>query len=279
MTPRVQLIIIVLITIFFSCGKKNSSPTGPENTAPELSVIVNQTVTAGEVKNLTLTATDTDGNSLTFSISTNPGFLSITGFFQVGDTATATLVIAPDETITGTFDATIQVSDGMGGVDSEDFSIEVAEPTAEIIPGVGAANVKLNDSYSELKQIHGSYDSVMQFKFTNASNGSTYYMYLLTYESIKAKFYIYSSSQGLDNNDKIISIEVQAPYEGVTEENIGIGSSLEDVVDAYGSPTEIVTSYSNYYKYESLNTLFYFDTGETLVTKIRIYNPIHFPGI
>jgi hypothetical protein len=132
MKPRIHLIIIAMITLSFSCGKKESGPTGPENTAPVLSIIDNQTVTAGQTKDIALSATDLDSDLLSFSIPTNPGFLSITGLSQVEDTATATLVIAPEETITGTFNATVQVSDGEGGVDSKNFSIDVAESTPSI---------------------------------------------------------------------------------------------------------------------------------------------------
>ena len=128
MKPRLLLIILASVTIFFSCGNEDNGPTGPENEAPILSSIEDQTITAGQTKNVELSASDTDGNTLTFSIPTNPGFLSLTGFSQIGDTATATLVISPEETITGTFDATIQVSDGEGGVDSENITIEVTEP-------------------------------------------------------------------------------------------------------------------------------------------------------
>jgi hypothetical protein len=34
MKPRILLIIITFVTIFFSCGKKDNGPTGPEDTAP-----------------------------------------------------------------------------------------------------------------------------------------------------------------------------------------------------------------------------------------------------
>ncbi|MCK4427072.1 MAG: PD40 domain-containing protein [candidate division Zixibacteria bacterium] len=129
MKLRVVLIILALTTMFFSCGKKESSPTAPKNAAPELAGIGNQSVTPGQTKDLALCAADADGDSLSFSIPTNPGFLSITGFSQLGDTAIATLVIAPEDTITGSFNATVQVSDGRGGVDSESFTIEVAEPS------------------------------------------------------------------------------------------------------------------------------------------------------
>jgi hypothetical protein len=89
--------------------------------------IDDQTIMAGQTENIELSATDADGDLLTFSIPTNPGFLSITGFSQVLNKAMATLVMAPDETIIGNFDATVQVSDGQGGVDRVVFTIEVLE--------------------------------------------------------------------------------------------------------------------------------------------------------
>jgi hypothetical protein len=154
--PRIFLIIIAFFVTFFSCGKENNGPTGPENTTPLLSSIENQTVTAGQTKDIALSATDADGDPLTFSIPTNPGFLSITGLSQVGDTATATLVIAPDETITGTFDATVQVSDGEGGEDSDNITIEVTEPDVNDVfngliayyPFNGNANDESSNEYN-----------------------------------------------------------------------------------------------------------------------------------
>jgi hypothetical protein len=73
-----------------------------------------------------------DGDSLTFSIPTNPGFLSLTNFSQTGNAATATLVIEPGEDIKGSYNATIQVSDGKGGIDNESFTIEVTEPSLSL---------------------------------------------------------------------------------------------------------------------------------------------------
>ncbi len=111
----------VLLLLFFSCEKD-------ENTAPVLSGISNQGVTAGQTKNVVISATDADGNSLTFSIQTNPGFLSITDFSQTGNTATATLVIEPGLDSEGSYNATVLVDDGEGGTDSKTFIIEVTEP-------------------------------------------------------------------------------------------------------------------------------------------------------
>ena len=49
----------------------------------------------------------------------------MTEFSQIGDTATAILTVAPAETLSGTFDAAVEVSDGRGGIDHENFTIEV----------------------------------------------------------------------------------------------------------------------------------------------------------
>lgn len=68
-----------------------------------------------------------DRDTLTFTITTNPGFISITDQSQSDDSATATLVIKPGEDIYGIHNATVQVSDGLGGTDSESFTIEVTE--------------------------------------------------------------------------------------------------------------------------------------------------------
>ena len=125
------LVIIIASLIFVSCGD-DKGPTGPGNTAPVFTEIANQTVNAGETKNVELSATDVDGDSLNFSIPTNPGFLSISGSSQNWGITNATLVIAPDDNLSGTFDATIQVSDGRGGIDRVSFIIEVLQ--VEITP-------------------------------------------------------------------------------------------------------------------------------------------------
>lgn len=124
---KFKLYAMILVMIFLSqCKKDSGSPTSPDsNAAPQLAAVGDQTVKAGETLNVSLSATDSNGDSMTFSISENPGFLSLTGASQSGNTASATLVIAPGQAISGTQNATIKVSDGKGGEDSESFSINV----------------------------------------------------------------------------------------------------------------------------------------------------------
>jgi hypothetical protein len=264
---RIFLIIFAFVVILFSCN----GPTGPENNAPILATIGNQTVTAGQTKDVVLSATDADNDSLEFSIPMNPDFLSISGFSQVGDTATATLVIAPDDTILGSFHAIVQVSDKEGDTNIKGFMIEVeAGPEVSIFPGEGAAEIKLGNPYSLVRKLYGIPDRVYTFQFYDPGDQSYEYWHFLHYNSIKAIFEIDNNYKGFKDDDVIVSIKVESPYEGVTEELIGIGSSLNDVVDAYGQPS---SSSIDYYKYFSRGITFYYEEGDTLVTGIEVYYP------
>jgi len=122
-----KIILVIIILLFtFQCKKDSGTPTGPDiNSVPILASIGNQTLKAGETANIAISATDANGDSLSFSIPVNPGFLSISGLSQSGNTATATLIIAPGGSNIGTFDATVKVADGKGGEDSENFTIVV----------------------------------------------------------------------------------------------------------------------------------------------------------
>ena len=262
MKLRLFLIIVAFI-ILFSC----SNPTGPGNNAPILSGIENQTITAGQTKDVVLSASAADSDSLEFSILMNPGFLSISGFSQVGDTATATLVMAPDDTISGSFNAMIQVSDEDGDTDIDGFTIEVeAPPEVSIFPGVGAAGIELGDTYGVVEDLYGIPDRAYRY-------GTYTYYHFLHYNSIKAIFEIVNTYLSFNENDTIVSIEVEPPYEGATEEFIGIGSSLGDVVDAYGAPSASGTGYINFYAYDFLGVEFYYSAGDSLITGIKVYYP------
>lgn len=161
------LTIFLFIMMLFSCGKDKSSPTAPDNEAPELSAIGNQAVLAGQTINVTLLAIDADGDSLSFSIPINPGFLSITEFSQVGDTATAILVIAPENNVKGTLNATVKVSDNRGGEDNEEFTIEVKQFTMLFLRSNG-------DYYLSREQtpppFEGGFTTVRVYFYSNTVN-------------------------------------------------------------------------------------------------------------
>src|SRR5436190_10825807 len=82
------------------------------NRAPVLAQPANMTVNEGQVANQTLTATDPDGNSLSFSKASGPTYVTVTTTTQGTGTATGNLALAPGFSDSGTATVSISVSDG-----------------------------------------------------------------------------------------------------------------------------------------------------------------------
>ncbi len=102
-------------------------PPPPANNNPVItSAIGNQTLTKGQTVDLPLSATDADGDTVTFSLVNAPAFASIINANPAA--RTATLRLAP--TVAGTFaNVQIKADDGKGGsATSAAFSITVNEP-------------------------------------------------------------------------------------------------------------------------------------------------------
>jgi hypothetical protein len=94
------------------------------NQAPVLSAIGNKSVTAGQLLSFTISATDPDGNPLTYSASNLPSGASF-------NASTRTFSWTPTYTQAGTYpNVHFQVSDG-SLTDSEDITITVAKPYAD----------------------------------------------------------------------------------------------------------------------------------------------------
>lgn len=117
-----------------SCGGDGSEDrVGPRNAQPVLTAIPDQVITVGQTIETPLSATDTDGDQLSFTIPTGPGFMSIRDVQQTGNTATATCLLTPAQE--GEYGAVVRVDDGRGGFDSQTFSITV-EAASGPAPGV-----------------------------------------------------------------------------------------------------------------------------------------------
>lgn len=265
MKLRILLIIIALITILFSCGKKESSPTGPENTTPELSVNTSSLSFSIDNDEAFLIITNIGGGELSWNIIGKPEWIDISKVSgQLTNEADTVMVTANTDLDIGDYSGEISINSN-GGTAVVNILLSI-KAKIEIFPGIGAAKMKLGDTYNELEQLYGNPDSHLYFHY---STGETWHY--LYYNSIKAVFEIFNYSLSFYNNDTIISISVEYPYDGLTDKLIGIGSSLNDIVVAYGEPPEINTGYTNYYKYESLGINFYYDENDTLVTEIKVY--------
>ncbi len=98
------------------------------NTPPALTTISHQSMRSGRVKRVQLSVLDAESDTVTFSIPTNPGFLSISGIARTGNMTTATLVISPPKAQKGLFNASVQVNT-IDGEAAQSFKIEAVPAT------------------------------------------------------------------------------------------------------------------------------------------------------
>ncbi|HEY2924778.1 MAG TPA: FG-GAP-like repeat-containing protein, partial [Candidatus Eisenbacteria bacterium] len=116
---------IVLGTDFFDADGLPYGTGGTPNRAPTLSPPANMTVSTGENAVQPITATDPDGQLLTFAKISGPGFLTVSTTDQGAGTAHGEIRLTPFASDTGTATGSVGVSDGTES-DQATFSIEVA---------------------------------------------------------------------------------------------------------------------------------------------------------
>jgi hypothetical protein len=91
------------------------------NTAPVLAAIANVTVAENATATRNISATDADGNAITFSLSNHPSFVSL----KDNGNGTGVITIAPGFEDSGTYNGiTVTASDGLA-TDTETFSVTV----------------------------------------------------------------------------------------------------------------------------------------------------------
>ncbi len=123
---------------------------------PVLSAIGDQTVAEGATSNVSVSATDADQDPMTWSISL-PGFASFTTTSSTAGSASGTMTLAPTYCASGTYSASIGVSDGSMS-DNESFVITVSDMNrapAWTVPQGGYA-MTLSEGGSANLTVHAS---------------------------------------------------------------------------------------------------------------------------
>ncbi len=251
-TIRLMLTSIFIICLFFlaSCSE-DSSPTGPS--VPSASFIMDKTsAEVGEVIQLTNQSENASSYRWDFgdeNISTeeNPthSYLS-NGNFIIKLTAF-----------------------GEGGSDSTTKNIEIIIPT-NIIPGVSAMNISLDETWATVETKMGS-DYTQYGPLLITGSGGSLIVHPIESKPKGIYLYLLSSTGSFDLNtsDVVFLIILKENFIGKTELEIKIGNSLTEVESAYGSPEEHDTVYDKY-EYGSIGISFYYDAS-LLVDEMSIY--------
>lgn len=112
----------VLVTFTSVADESVPGPTPiPENRPPALAPIGSRSVAQGHTLTLALSATDPDGDVLTYGVAGNPAGSVLSG---------SIFAWTPSEEQAGTHSVTFTVADNRGGTASESISIEVVRPPA-----------------------------------------------------------------------------------------------------------------------------------------------------
>jgi hypothetical protein len=107
--------------------------------------IVSSPVTTGtkdELYEYDVEATDADNDTLTYSLTVFPEGMVV-------DSSTGVISWTPSATQVGSHDVTVEVDDGRYGIDTQSFTIEVAEfaNNAPVITSAPVTDGRLNDAY------------------------------------------------------------------------------------------------------------------------------------
>src|SRR3989442_8047171 len=95
------------------------------NRTPVLAQPANMTVNEGATANQPLTATDADGQALTFTKAAGPTYATVTTTTPGTGTGTGNLALAPGFSDSATAAVSISVSDGAGGTDAKSLTVTV----------------------------------------------------------------------------------------------------------------------------------------------------------
>jgi hypothetical protein len=121
--PWFAMVAPLLLAACFG-GSGGEDPGGPPaNRAPTINVATSFDVLVGRSVTVTPTASDPDGDSLTFSVTNKPNWMTFS-------TSTGVLTGTPQAGDVGFYDVTIAVSDGRGAQASDQTRVNVQQQVA-----------------------------------------------------------------------------------------------------------------------------------------------------
>ncbi|MBM3250043.1 MAG: tandem-95 repeat protein, partial [Candidatus Omnitrophica bacterium] len=136
------------------------------NRAPELAAIGNKSITAGQLLQFTVSATDPDNDTLTYSVN---GLPNGAGF----NSATKTFSWTPASTQVGTYQVTFSVTDGTLG-DSETVTIMVTTNQPPVLSPIGNKSVNENQLLQFTLSATDPENSALTYSATGLPGGASF---------------------------------------------------------------------------------------------------------
>lgn len=249
-----------LVVFLFSLGCSTS--TEPPSS---LLSINTESLTLTQMNNIGFfVITNVGEGELTWSISSKPTWLEVLPVNgKVTNSADTIEVVADIFQSPGNYEDKIVIESNGG---SKDISIAfTVQFSIEIFPGMGAAKILLGDTYSKIIGEHGFSDTFV----TVFDSAGVIIGHIVQYLNKGLGFYLAGNSLTPEQTNSTSRIILEAPYAGVTQEYIGIGSPLAEVENAFGQPDTVDTT-SMFWGY-SIGANFYYNSDSASVVKMEVF--------
>ena len=122
---------------------------------------------------------------------------------------------------------------GKGGENVSTLNIDIETGEFNIIPGKGITDISFGDTWAKVKEYYSDQNYI---KYGRNTDG-----YPIEYQDLSLRFY-FASVTGysyLRDEAGLSYLYLQGKFEGRTEKGIKMGSTLSDVLAAYGEPDKI----------------------------------------
>jgi hypothetical protein len=179
-----------------------TTPRG--NTSPVLAAIGNKSVNENAALTFTISATDADGDTLTYSATNRPSGSTFSG---------STFSWTPTYTQAGTYQVTFSVSDGRGGTDSEIITITVSNVNRlPVLASIGSKSTNENALLSFTVSATDADGDTITYSTQNLPSGAAFANRTFTwtpgYNQAGTHQVTFVASDGQEQDSEIVTITV-----------------------------------------------------------------------
>lgn len=254
--------VVIIAVISMSLGCNSDGPT--QSKTAVLSVDISSLNFSQMLKVSSIIIANAGEGELKWNISSKPEWLGVSKISgSVTNNADTVITTAHISQPLGNYSGKIIINSN-GGTHEIATTLSIRF-RIEVFPGMGAAKLTLNETYSEIIQEHGFSDT-----FTTVFDSSGAIVgHIVDYLAEGLSFFLEGNGLTPEQTDTIKRIILESPYDGVTDKFIGIGSSVTEVQNAYGEPDTIntITNLDGY----SIGINFFYNPADTSVIKMEIF--------
>ena len=138
----------------------------------------------------------------------------------------------------------------------------------DVFPGTGAGGIVFGEPYSKVNNLYGT-----NFTHQIAISPEIGFVHFLRYKEQGIEFILVTSDGVLKNHIPVQLIEISDPYSGITDRGVGVGSTIQTLLDEYGQPDAIDRQFRRY-EYDRLGMRPKYDVSEISIESILLHPPL-----